>query len=266
MMNLQKRANIKAYGSIFPSAAIEHEYASDLKKIIRQMVNESDAIIKRHYASAVKRANDESSVKSINDDLIKIERKYHEKFAELSKTTARQFANSILYQSDTALQKLLNRANLRVKFQLTDQMKNIVQSVISENVNLIKSIPSEFFTDIQSIVNVGIQNGRDQQFIYENIRQKYDVTARRANLIARDQTNKATSAMTRTRQKSVGIQRGIWQHSHAGKVPRESHLKVDGKEFDLDKGLYLDDVWTLPGQQINCRCTWRPVIDVESVS
>ncbi|HHN9167526.1 TPA: phage head morphogenesis protein, partial [Escherichia coli] len=45
-----------------------------------------------------------------------------------------------------------------------------------------------------------------------------------------------------------------------GKQPRPSHVKADGKEFDLDKGLYLDGEWVLPGEAINCRCTWSPVI------
>lgn len=253
----------KNYGAIHPSSAIKNEYEVDLKKLIRQMLKEVDKLVKEDYSTVVERANDENSAKSINDAINKIERKYHKRFSELSRVTAKQFAHSILYQSDAALQKILNRANLRVKFQMTEQMRNIVQSIVSENVNLIKSIPSEFFTDIKSIVNVGVQNGRDQQFIYEIIKQKYDVTNRRASLIARDQTNKATSSLTRTRQKSIGIQEGIWKHSHAGKKPRLTHVRADGKKFDLDKGLYLDDEWTLPSQQINCRCTWRPVIELE---
>lgn len=256
----------KTFGMVHPSSAIQNEYEGELKKLIRQMITELDGLIKKDCSTVVERANDENEAKAINDGINQIERKYNKKFAQLSKTTARQFADSILYQSDMALQKLLNRANLRVKFQMTDQMKSIVQSVISENVNLITSIPAEFFTDIKSIVNIGVQNGRDQQFIYENIKTKYQITNRRAKLIARDQTNKATAALTRTRQRDIGIKKGIWQHSHAGEVPRKSHLEADGKEFDLDKGLYLDDIWTLPAQQINCRCTWRPVIDVESSS
>lgn len=253
----------KNYGAIHPSSAIKNEYEVDLKKLIGQMLNELDSLIKKDYSSVVKRANDENSAKSINDAINSIERKYSKKFSELSRVTAKQFAHSILYQSDTALQKMLSRANLRVKFQMTEQMRNIVQSIVSENVNLIKSIPSEFFTDIKSIVNVGVQNGRDQQFIYESIKQKYDVTNRRASLIARDQTNKATSSLTRARQKSVGIQEGIWQHSHAGKKPRLSHVKVDGKKFDLEKGMFIDGEWIFPGEEINCRCTWRPVIELE---
>lgn len=255
----------KTFGMVHPSSAIRNEYEGELKNLICQMIKELDGRIKTDYSTVVARASDENTAKAMNDAINQIERKYNKKFAQLSKTTARKFADSILYQSDMALQKILNRANLRVKFQLTKPMREIIESVVSENVNLIKSIPAEFFTDIKSIVNVGVQNGRDQQFIYENIKTKYQITNRRARLIARDQTNKATAALTRTRQRDIGIKKGIWQHSHAGEVPRKSHLAADGKEFDLDKGLYLDDVWTLPAQQINCRCTWRPVIDVESL-
>ena len=34
-----------------------------------------------------------------------------------------------------------------------------------------------------------------------------------------------------------------------------SHVKADGKTFEIDKGLYFDSEWLLPSRFINCRCT-----------
>ncbi|MFO5701646.1 phage head morphogenesis protein, partial [Klebsiella pneumoniae] len=39
-----------------------------------------------------------------------------------------------------------------------------------------------------------------------------------------------------------------------------STVKAAGKVFELSKGMYLDGKWVMPGEEINCRCTWSPVI------
>lgn len=61
---------------------------------------------------------------------------------------------------------------------------------------------------------------------------------------------------------SLGVTRGIWIHTSAGKTYRETHVKMDGKEFDLSKGLYDSAVgdYVFPGSLPNCRCTYRPVL------
>jgi uncharacterized protein with gpF-like domain len=59
----------------------------------------------------------------------------------------------------------------------------------------------------------------------------------------------------------LGITQAIWQHSHAGKKPRPSHVKADGKTFDIEKGMYLDGKWVQPAEEYNCRCTSRAIIE-----
>jgi SPP1 gp7 family putative phage head morphogenesis protein len=105
-----------------------------------------------------------------------------------------------------------------------------------------------------------VARGRDLSYLTDELQKRYGITRRRAALIARDQNNKATSVMQAARQQSLGITQGIWKHSHAGKEPRPSHVKADGKVFELSKGMYLDGKWVMPGEEINCRCTWSPVI------
>ncbi|EIS9018273.1 phage head morphogenesis protein, partial [Salmonella enterica subsp. enterica serovar Montevideo] len=51
-----------------------------------------------------------------------------------------------------------------------------------------------------------------------------------------------------------------WRHSRAGKTWRPSHVKANGKRFDLRKGMFLDGKWVLPGEEINCKCGWEAVI------
>ena len=139
-------------------------------------------------------------------------------------------------------------------------MNNALQATIAENVGLIRSIPEKYFTEVEGLVMRSVARGRDLSYLTDELQKRYGITRRRAALIARDQNNKATSVMQAARQQSLGITQGVWRHSHAGKEPRPSHVKADGKVFELSKGMYLDGKWVMPGEEINCRCTWSPVI------
>ena len=81
-------------------------------------------------------------------------------------------------------------------------------------------------------------------------------------MIARDQTVKATEAVNRARCADVGITDGIWMHRSGSKVPRHTHVQMNGKRFNLSDGLYDSHEGrnVLPGELVNCRCTYKPVI------
>ncbi len=51
-------------------------------------------------------------------------------------------------------------------------------------------------------------------------------------------------------------------HSHAGKEPRPTHVKMDGKKYDVTKGMFdtAEKRFIFPGELINCRCISRSVI------
>ena len=143
---------------------------------------------------------------------------------------------------------------------MTDTLRDAYQAVIAEQVGLIKSIASQHLTHVQTLVMQSVQKGGDLHTLSKQLESQYGVTKRRAALIARDQNAKATAVITKVRQREIGVTTAIWKHSHAGKVPRPSHLAADGQEYDIDKGMYLDGVWTWPGMEINCGCFSRPVI------
>lgn len=82
-----------------------------------------------------------------------------------------------------------------------------------------------------------------------------------ARMIARTQVSTFNSIMTKTRAQNLGITKAVWKTATDERV-RRCHQVRNGKEFDLDKGLYAscDGKWLLPGVDYNCRCTYRMVI------
>jgi uncharacterized protein with gpF-like domain len=157
-----------------------------------------------------------------------------------------------------------------VRVEFSRSLDYRLAKIAEENVNLIKSIPAEYFDRIQDAVTQSQRAGNDLELLYKKIMETGKVTKNRAEFIARDQNAKATSFIARQRELDMGITRGIWMHSRAAIHPRPGHLKADGKKFDLDVGLLVDNAsasakkrdirYTFPGQEISCGCTHRPII------
>jgi SPP1 gp7 family putative phage head morphogenesis protein len=114
--------------------------------------------------------------------------------------------------------------------------------------------------EVQGLVMRSVQVGRDASYLTDELTKRYGITQRRAELISRDQNNKATSVMNRARQLEIGITEAKWRHSHAGQHPRISHLEADGKVYSIAEGCKIDGEFIWPGEKINCRCTAKPIL------
>lgn len=164
----------------------------------------------------------------------------------------------------------LSRAGFRnirdftIKLKPTAQQTQAIAVAIAENSRLIKSIAARFLDDVEGTILRGYMEERNGSAIAREICDKYDVSKKRANLIARDQIHKANAAFNRSRQQQLGIEEAVWQHSSAGKEPRPEHVKW-GKEkarYKIADGMWseVDSAFVWPGTPINCRCTGRSII------
>ena len=127
---------------------------------------------------------------------------------------------------------------------------------------LIRSIPAQYLQEVEGIVMRNYTSGRNIRAMADEIRGRYKIASNRAWLIARDQSNKASAVVQRTRQTELGITHSIWLHSHAGKTPRPTHESMNGKQYEVAKGMYDSAVkkWVQPGELIGCRCAGRSVL------
>jgi len=162
----------------------------------------------------------------------------------------------------TAMKEAFKAAGFSVKFDRTRNLNSVVEAYVSWNVGLIKSIGREYLEDVRGIVMEGVGMGRDLAYISEQLGNRYNITKRRAKLIARDQTDKATQAIQRVRDEKIGITEGIWMHLPGQKTSRETHKAMNGKRFKLNEGLYDSAVKrnVMPGELPLCRCCYRAVL------
>ena len=248
----------KVLKPVHPNAGIAARYGRSLTK----MVDEMSASFQYFLAAAYRKnepailAMDATPADELQDAVDELAKRWRKRFDTASERLARYFAKDIHRRSDAVLRKILKDGGFTVEFKMTPAMRDIFNATVEQNVQLIKSIPQQYLTDVQGAVMRSVQTGRDLHSLTKELQERHGVTRRRAVLIAKDQNNKATSAMTRARQTEVGITEAVWMHSHGGNEPRPTHLANNGKRYNIAEGWFDPDprvrknIW--PGELINC--------------
>jgi SPP1 gp7 family putative phage head morphogenesis protein len=207
-------------------------------------------------------AQDRTPADELRDAIRKLAKHWQKTFDEAALAMAEYFSRAVAERSSGALMAILRKAGFTVKFKMTRAMRDITAATVVQQDSLIKSIPRQYFTNIEGLVMRSVQTGRDLGQRTKDLQEQFGVTRRRAAFIARDQNNKATASMTRARLDELGITQAIWVRSGAGKHPRPTHLAMNGTKYDVNKGIWDPAVkrWIFPGEEINCRCFCRSVI------
>ena len=249
----------KTLRQIRPNAGVQAWYEKQLDKEIERMNRSVLYWLSAEYKKTGM-AYDANPAIMMRVILNKLRRRWESTFTRLANRLARRFANKVLRSTDAAFKGALRKQDMTVEFQMTESMRTKYEAVVSENVGLIKSIPEHQLNQVETLVMISVSRGRDVGWLTDQLEERFGVTRRRAAFIALDQSQKATSIINAQRQRDLGITKGIWKHSGAGKEPRQSHIAADGKEFDLDKGMYIDGDWIMPAQLPRCRCSWVAVL------
>lgn len=242
-----------------PNAGVEAWYARQLNlRVARMSKSVSYWMLAAYRQSGM--AGDALGPDEMAAELNKLGKQWSKIFDKIAATLAKQFIWRTMRHTDQQLKSRLQAEGFKVRFAPSREMKEALSASIQEQVGLIRSIPRDYLAEVQGLVMRSAVRGRDVGALADELKKRHSITHRRANLIARDQNNKATATMTQVRQAQMGIKDGIWRHSHAGKTPRPSHVKANGKRFNIKKGMLIDGEYILPGEKINCRCTWQPII------
>lgn len=168
----------------------------------------------------------------------------------------------------------INRGNIQNQQEVSKNLKNQtgidlsaylgnspriaekVNAMTTANVQLIKSIRSQYLDKVQNAVTQAMVNGTLNKDLVQQIKDIGKTTEKRAIFIARDQSSKLNAALTQARHEDVGITKYTWSTSGDERV-RESHAEKDGQVFEYanppaDTGH--------PGHDFNCRCVAIPYL------
>lgn len=251
--------------------AVELEYYKQLKQLANEMkkdINETILPILENVSLDSKYTKD-VGVTDLLSALNILQGKYSNIFAFASRV-----ANSVV-------SKLLNMGNDKFRKTLegaygVDVGRMINQNKLNDLVALqrrkqevlIKSIPAQFFNQIEMIIQNGVSGNKTYKSIAKEIKgisgisSVYGKLDSRIKTIARNEISTINANLNNARAESAGITRATWQTSGDERVrginPKDSqdHESLDGEEFDIKVGLRdpRSGEMVTPGSEINCRC------------
>ena len=160
---------------------------------------------------------------------------------------------------------------------LMDELKqgtgNIIQQQVIENASLIRTLPSDVAEKVVQDVSENAFKGARAESIEKIIRDKTDQHARAsARLIARTETAKTQSALTKARCEQLGLRWYIWRTALDGNRVRLSHRIMEGvlvnwnnppspEELVGEKSVghyHAGNIW-------NCRCYSEPILEIDDI-
>ena len=283
--NRRKRAGIVTAPAAQKSIAIERWYFKQLTKYLNAMHRD---IEKRLYKQLTKKEHlylktvDGLVVPTMDDFVDDFEKSLDlltQKWT-LSSERSKALASQVVGRVDAATQARISRTVGQAmgvdlaQIVRSEGLTTAVKGAVRENTQLIKSIPGNYLADVERIVMQETVKGRTSASIIDQLQSRFNVTEKRARLIARDQTNKINGEITRQRQLATGIRAFRWR-TVGDEAVRKMHKERNGliyawaPEFvgqRLEDGTILldpaaDDIG-YPGEPIQCRCIAEPIIEL----
>ena len=188
-----------------------------------------------------------------------------EKYEKSDRTSqAENIANGFVSRGDTqnhaeVSTNLKNQTGIDLSAYLRNSpnIAEKVNALTAGNIQLIKSIRSQYLDKVQNAVMQAMVQGSLNKDLAAQIKDLGKTTEKRAMFIARDQSSKLNAALTQARHEDVGIKKYMWSTSLDERV-RDSHADKEGLVFEYanppaDTGH--------PGHDFNCRCVQIPVLD-----
>lgn len=157
-----------------------------------------------------------------------------------------------------------------LRSELTGPVGRRVRELIASNAKLITSLPKDIADHLVSEIANRQQEGERAEINLPVLLRH--VTRTRAALIARTETSKATSALTRARAEELNLGWYVWRTSEDSRV-RLSHRRMDAVVVPWDSppapellaGEKSNAGHYNAGEVWNCRCYAEPLLNLEQV-
>lgn len=155
--------------------------------------------------------------------------------------------------------------NLLDDYYSGEYYREMLEKWVSENVDLIKTVPRQSLGKIKELVYEQYMGGSSTTNIIKELQRQYGMDKRHAKFIAIDQTAKLNSNINQSQQRDAGISHYKWSDSRDERV-RQSHKRLNGRIFswnnppETDRGRRCH-----PGEDYRCRCCALPVFDLDNL-
>lgn len=260
---------------IEPAKAVGVSYNAELQRLVASIKKDIDALLKaqikeltpQYTADSVRVEFKDGWYDVIAGTLKAIREKWTgERFEAWARGVANSFVRAADLNNAQKAQNQYKGFGVDV-FTGNETINEYLKASAGDNARLIKSIPEQYLTQVESIVTTNMRAGNRPSAIIQLLIDQFGVTKRRAKMISRDQTAKINSNLAQKRMRSAGITHFKWQTSSDERV-RDRHSVLANRVTKYGKGIYsweeLPDsdkgVPIAPGEDYQCRCVAVPVL------
>lgn len=250
------RRRLAAVAFSAPKGA-EDAYARGLRGIAKGVASAFQDFFRPRLADVARRADGFTPHDDALDELTtRIVRQIPEKvrplFERMSNAVARRGAGE-------AKRLLHGDARAVVGITVPEAGVGVVVALArEENIRLVENAARVYARDVREVFGDPKNFGLTPKELQEKLLERGNVSANRAELIARDQTLKLNGAITKARQVAAGVRRYTWSTVGDERV-RDDHKILEGEIFSWDAPPEPGH----PGQDFQCRCVAIPVIEDE---
>ena len=201
-------------------------------------------------------AGDISALPTLEDMM----RRYAETLTPWAKVAAGRMIDEVNNRDLNTWQLISNELSKGIRDEiLSAPVGGVMQSLMDEQVKLIRSLPLEAAQRVHELTIKGLEDGTRVKEVVKEIMRSGEVAANRATLIARTEVSRAAANLTQARAQHIGSDGYIWESSKDADV-RPSHKKMLGKFVKWDSPPTLDGLTGHAGCLPNCRCWARVII------
>lgn len=210
------------------------DYNTELQRIVAEIKRDIDALlVPALRAEQPNYVTDATWFDRLAAILRRIRERYESpQFRALTDVIARRFVNAV----DMRVTKSMGMD----VYGNNEALQTVIEASIYDNVRLIKTIPEQYLSQVESIVVTNARAGVRSSAIASQLTQQFGVTSRRAKFIARDQTAKVNSAVAQKRIVAAGYEYFEWRTSRDALV-RDRHTQIANKVTEYGRGIYRYD-------------------------
>lgn len=247
-----------------PRDTIERDYRISIRKIVREVLGNVDENVDlTNPYEIVTAMSDIFSTDLYRDYALAAARRMITALYVGSRRTWREAAREAMRGRE--IYDMLQR-------ELEGPIGDRIRELVERNAELITSFPLDIAKRANAFVREEAEKGRRASAIADDLMRQFpDMAESRIKLIARTETSKASTALTRARSEELGTVAYVWRSSKDARV-RHSHKGMDGvivlwndppSPEELDRARSYGRYHA--GDTFNCRCYPVPLLRLDRV-
>ena len=273
-MDIKKVATKKKTVKVKPlrtPRALEQELDNFIKFMVKSATKRFETkVIKAMNKSTIDKFQDaqEGNYARIFDKLVKdFQRSINRQFSE---KRIQQYIKKLYKRTDkmndkTFYHAIQSKVGVDAKSIIgTDGLNSFVNAKSLETSGQVVKLKNEMIQNLSQNTLRLMSAGKNLETLYEEVTNTKKKNLNKSELVSRNELKAFNTQLNNKRAENLGIQKGIW-NTIGDERSRPCHLKRDGMEFDIEKGLYhsCDSEWLKPGEDINCRCFTTYVVEFD---